>query len=46
MTFKEALEHRHKNNKIRVESDKILSVPDRKKVNAKVSEIAKVLKEV
>ena len=43
--FKEAIEHKHKNNKIRVESDKILSVEDWKEVNAKVSEIAKLLKE-
>jgi len=43
--FKEALQWKHKNNKIRVESDKILSVEDWKEVNAKVSEIARVLKE-
>ena len=43
--FKEALEWKHKDNKVRVESDKILSVEDWKEVNAKVSEIAKVLKE-
>ena len=45
MPFAEALEYRHKDDKIRVESEKILSVPDWKKVNAKVSEIAKILKE-
>ena len=43
--FKEALQWKHKDNKIRVESDKILSVEDWKEVNAKVSEIAKILKE-
>jgi len=47
VSFKEAIEHRdrRRNNSIRVESEKILSVPDWKEVNAKVSEIAKVLKE-
>ena len=43
--FKEALQWKHKDNKIRVESEQILSVDDCKEVNAKVSEIAKVLKE-
>lgn len=43
--FKEALEYRHKNNRIRVESDKILSVADWKEVNAKMTEIGKLLKE-
>ena len=43
--FEKADEYRHKNNKIRVESDKIMSVEKWREVNAKVSEIAKVLKE-
>jgi hypothetical protein len=43
--FKEALEYRHKNNRIRVESDKIISVKRWREVNAKVSEIARILKE-
>jgi len=43
--FEEALEYRHKNNCIRVESDKILSVKSWREVNNKVSEIAKILKE-
>ena len=43
--FKEALEYRHKNNRIRIESEKILSVARWREVNAKVSEIAKVLRE-
>lgn len=45
MPFVEALEYRHKDDKIRVESEKLLSVDKWKKVNAKVSEIAKILKE-
>lgn len=44
--FKEALEYRHKTNKIRIESDKILSAESWREVNTKVSEIAKILKEV
>ena len=43
--FKEALQWKHKENRIRVESDKIMSVEKWREVNAKVSEIAKVLKE-
>lgn len=47
MTFAEAIEYRDrkKNNLVRVESDKILSVKNWKAVNAKMSEIAKILKE-
>ena len=45
MMFEKADEYRHKNNKIRVEAAKPLPVEQWVKVNAKVSEIAKLLKE-
>ena len=44
MMFEKADEYRHKNSKIRVEYDRPLPTEQREKVNAKVSEIAKLLK--
>lgn len=43
--FEEALEYRYKDNRIRVESEKVLSDAKWREVNAKVSEIARILKE-